>query len=85
MRKMDNFWDREDKELMRKKKDNLYFFVERECFKKFLNMCAKTLNDNYFQMEGVYFNKLWVGRQDVLLHLIVENYLLILSLIPELN
>ena len=48
-------------------------------------MCAKTLNDSYFQMEGVYFNKLWVGRQDVLLHLIVENYLLILSLIPELN
>ena len=44
MRKNDNF-------LEKKKKDNLVFFVERECFNNFLNICTETLNDNYFQTE----------------------------------
>ena len=26
------------------------------CFNNFLNMCAKTLNDSYFQTEGVFVN-----------------------------
>ena len=26
------------------------------CFNNFLNKCAKTLNDSYFQMEGVHDN-----------------------------
>ena len=37
-----------------KKKDNLVFFCgERVCFNNFLNIYVKTLNDIYFQIEGV--------------------------------
>ena len=28
------------------------------CFNNFLNMCTKTLNDSYFQTEGVSYKSL---------------------------
>ena len=44
---------KEDKQLIRKKKDNLVFFVERVCVLIIFLICVKTLNDSYFQTEGV--------------------------------